>query len=134
MVIGSVLSFAIIFFFISLEYLPFPFVWIALSFFLVLLFASKLCQKTFFKVLWVNISAIILALGIYESYLQIKNDNSTDKIREVYSRDYVSADEILGYSPPKNTVGYWKKYHEEDLIYDINYTIDSDGLRISPPL
>lgn len=41
---------------------------------------------------------------------------------------------ILGYRPRKNTVVDSRKYFKDELVYDVTYSIDANGLRIAPPV
>jgi len=52
----------------------------------------------------------------------------------VYSqKGYYVTDDVLGYAPRKNIRISCQRYHGNRLLYDAIYTINKDGLRISPP-
>ncbi|MCP5104361.1 MAG: hypothetical protein GY950_13315 [bacterium] len=60
--------------------------------------------------------------------------NNTSKVHADYPKDgIVRNHDILGYGPRKNTKSPHTKYYGNDLICDVVYTIDSNGLRTSPP-
>lgn len=48
------------------------------------------------------------------------------------ARNYIS-DDILGNAPKKNIKVSNIKYYDNKLVYDVIYTINKDGLRVSPP-
>ena len=116
---------------ISIQFLPSPFIWIFLSWFITLLLAVKYQSATPVKLLFFYISIVFFALGIFETYLWIteKPEIQTDFPKNAIIRNH----EILGYAPSKNIAAPHSKYYKKDLIFDVVYSIDSDGLRISPP-
>jgi hypothetical protein len=52
--------------------------------------------------------------------------------REV-SPDYYRVDKYLGYAPHKETKISEVKSYKDELIYNVTYTFDENGLRVSPP-
>jgi hypothetical protein len=54
--------------------------------------------------------------------------------REIYPAGTINLrHEILGYAPLPNTRPHHIKYYKDELIFDVVYTIDANGLRKSPP-
>jgi hypothetical protein len=82
------------------------------------------------KLLLFYVSLIPLTFGIYETYLwMVKPELSVN-----YSKGGgFKTDDILGYAPLKNSSASHSKYYKNEVIFDVVYTIDSNGLRISPP-
>ena len=92
---------------------------------------SKYCAKSFAKALFFYLSFVPLAFGIFETFLWI-----TEKpgVHIIYPEDAITRNhEILGYAPRKDNTAAHRKYYGNELIFDVLYTIDADGLRISPP-
>jgi hypothetical protein len=116
---------------ISVLFLPAPFIWIFISWFIVFLAVSKYSTKSFTKALFFYLSFVPLAFGIFETYLWIteKPEVQADYPKNAITRNH----EILGYAPRKNNTAAHRKYYGKELIFDVVYTIDADGLRISPP-
>jgi hypothetical protein len=113
----------------SLKYFFLPFFWIALTWFLVIIYGLLIVTTTTIRVILVNIGAIILTLGIFELYLSHK----ANELKYTYEKDYFVPHEFLGYAPQKGFKHYSARRHfKNKLIYDVTYTIDSHGLRIGP--
>ncbi len=120
---------------ISLKYFPGPYIWISLSWFGFLIFSTILSKTPFLKAMWLNIGVFFIVFGIFEAYLWIFSKNQVNGIRceGTYTKGYFVDNDILGYAPPKGVIVTSAKYHGKDLIYNVTYTINSYGLRISPP-
>jgi len=109
-----------------------PYVYIGLIWFVITLFLSLTSNRRFTKALWLHLAAIVIALTLFEAYLWLKTG-------EFYITDRVSVDyrstpnDFLGYAPGKGIKISTSKYYRDELIYDVTYTIDENGLRISPP-
>jgi len=119
---------------ISLKYFSAPYIWIDLSWFIVFLCAAILSTKASTKAICFNIAVIPLTLGIYETYLWI--DKEPGKIEEhiQYIQGAINKQhDFLGYAPVKNSKAVLSRFYDDKLIYSVVYTIDSNGLRISPP-
>ncbi len=106
-----------------------PWVWISLTWFLILLYIGLTRKGAVGKAIWVNISFVILVLGLFEAYLWI----SVPQPNMTYSSGYDMPHEILGHAPRKGMVASHVKDVDGVQVFDVTYTIDSDGLRISPP-
>jgi len=80
------------------------------------------------------VSAIAFILGSLEMYSYISHNNEIidGDIRTEYTNGYFTPNNILGYSPNKGISTTAKKYYKDELIYNVNYTIGDDGLRITP--
>jgi hypothetical protein len=116
--------------YVSMKFFLAPYVWIFLTWFMALFCLSVSAEKRFLKVVGVNFSFVILTLAVFEGYLFIEN---TANIR-FEADEYSTRDPVLGYAPVKNAkVVSAREYHKDRLLYEVDYTIDSSGLRIGPP-
>lgn len=87
------------------------------------------------KILFFNISAIFFALFLYECFLCLRNtlltNGKTIHTLAQISEGYTSANPDLGYGSKKDGVFTAMKTINNELIYDVSYTI-KDGIRYTP--
>ena len=118
----------------SLKIFTAPYIWISLCWFLFFLYSSLSSRRSFVKALCFNIGIVILAFGFYEAYLLL---NNPAKYRFEYNSTkgqwWSTYHDFLGKIPVKDNIIHAKKYYGNKLIYDVNYTIDPQGLRKSYP-
>ena len=119
---------------IALKYLPLPFLWISLSWVLCFSFYFYRCDKYAYKAIWFHLAFILLVLGIIEvfSWHLLRKEEETTRYDIQYSRGPNTYHDILGYAPRSGNTIVSKKYKDEQLLYDVTYTIGDDGLRITP--
>ena len=72
-----------------------------------------------------------MTLGVWEAYLWF--ERSKAKPVEHYSKNIFMTHDLLGYAPIKADSIQVKEEYEGELIYDVVYTLNANGLRISPP-
>ncbi|MDH3446219.1 MAG: SGNH/GDSL hydrolase family protein [Deltaproteobacteria bacterium] len=114
-----------------------PYVWICLSWLIVCVYTAKYSKNTFTKAAAVNLAAVLLVLGSFEGYLygtsSEKWEKSRDEVRNQEGEIARRAEKhrILGWAPIKGQVVAWKRYHEDRVVFDVVYTIDKNGLRVS---
>lgn len=114
---------------ISLIFFPCPFIWIFFSWFFVLLVLAITSNKHSVKLIFYYISLIPFTLGIFETYLFINT-----KIHSKYTEGVIIRNHnVLGYAPLPGSNASHAKYFNNELIFNVKYKINSDGLRISPP-
>jgi hypothetical protein len=94
-------------------------------------------KTTVIKSIWFNFSFVVFLLGALEVYsyfsLNAQKNESNFRYEGGYAKKgYMPRSEILGYAPPRNKTVTSKKFHENQLLYDVTYTIGNDGLRITP--
>lgn len=121
---------------IALKYLDAPFVWIAVFFTAALLTAARLTSKTSLKALWWNLAVACIVLGAIEAYLlyqQAPARRDTIKSLDGEPQALSEPDDVLGYAPIKNRRGIWTRHIGEELVFSIEYSIDSLGMRTAPP-
>lgn len=46
---------------------------------------------------------------------------------------YTIPDDLLGYAPGRNHVTTMRRFGDDELVYEVVYSIDENGLRIAPP-
>ena len=118
------------------EFSDYAWVVILIAIFTYLLLLGLMTRRVLFKILFFNISAIFFALFLFEGFLLIKERSQTSGKSVQKSGDYIagayfSPHPYLGYAPANDGVFTSKKTINNELIYDISYTI-KDGLRFTP--
>ncbi len=115
---------------LALENLPQPYLWIALIWFTLLLFA--VVMRVRFRPLWFNLAVLLLLVAGAEGRFAYRNHF----LVEGYDPgEYIKSDHAdLGYSVnPDQQVRARRRLRDEQL-YDVVYTIDSSALRVAPPV
>ena len=79
----------------------------------------------------VNFAVVVLILAAAERYFQAQEPLER---RMDYSEEVFSSDEALGYKASANRRIGHRSYGGEQLLYDVTYTLDAQGLRISAPI
>jgi len=108
-----------------------PFVFVGFLWIFTILFISLNSRRNSIKLIGIYLSTTILALTIFEGYLWFKSgsfyiDNKT-------SPDYYYIyDKILGYAPMKGEKIIGTEFYKNKLIFNVTYTIDQNGFRITP--
>jgi hypothetical protein len=120
---------------ISIALLPAPLIWSSMAWaaFFAYLAVTTLNDRAknpflVFAVLIFMTALTESALWIVPEFAGISNFKGSLK-GNYYLKD---GHEILGYGPYPGLKGDVKKYHFKKLLYDVNYTIGQDGLRIMP--
>ncbi len=116
--------------YIALKYLPLPHLWISLFWFLCLLFWAIITTRSLSKIIWFNIAIMVLLCGGLEVYAWATRSIPPERI---YSQGYYRMDEILGSAPLKGKTAASRFVKDNEIVYNVTYTIDDNGLRISPP-
>lgn len=108
-----------------------PYVWAALGLTSILSIAACMTDRPWGQALWINLAVLTLTLGIGEVYFWAQEP--LERQME-YSEGFFLADEVLGYKPASGrTLSHRTSVHEEPL-YQLDYTINADGLRITAPI
>lgn len=119
----------------SLKWLPAPFIWILVGLSLLSFWIFRRSAGSA-RVIWFNVCASFLVLLVLETALEGWDLwQQRDKARYSQSELYVSRQHpALGYLPvPGSTRRVWKTFDGEK-VYDVTYTFNDDGFRISPPV
>jgi len=102
--------------------------------------------KKLIKVILINITLIVMILGVFELYfwrvetskLTARTSNSSTgptaipANRIVGQKYHTTPDDILGYALVKNSKRTVTRYVNDEILYNVTYTINKNGLRISP--
>jgi hypothetical protein len=112
--------------------LPAPFVGPTLAAGVFCLLEARDRQGQVARVVLVNLGVIFLTLGGIESYYWLHSPAHTPPKR-IGPPGYIVRDEALGYAPAQRAVAPVRMFHDDSVLYDVVYTIDSTGLRISQP-
>lgn len=125
---------------IKLKFLSAPFVLLPALWFILFLVATIVETRRSVKVVLFNISAILLILGLFEFYFwrdtidKLTYSQPADSPYRIEGKKYDNTeDKILGYGLIKNSTRTVTSYYNDEVIYKATYTIDKNGLRISPP-
>jgi len=93
-----------------------------------------LISKSNLRLLALYAGTAMLAFGLYEAYLAgwFSEQNPKFTNFSISNPSYFQSHSILGYSPKKDIQVRAKKSYRDEALYDVQYTIDSNGLRIGP--
>lgn len=117
---------------ILIEVRSVPYFWISIIWFVVFMYSAIITNKTAMRVVCINLSFVILTLGIFEGYLYIQKDKV--RYEGINWGKFVTSDSVLGNEPLKNQkIISARKYVNNDLVWEAAYTIDENGMRIGPP-
>lgn len=107
-----------------------PYLWAELGLTAILFIAAWMTDRPWGQALWINLAMLTLTLGIGEVYFWAQEP--LERQLE-YSEGFFLADDVLGYKPASGrTLSHRTSIHEKPL-YQANYSIDANGLRIAPP-
>jgi hypothetical protein len=114
-----------------LQFLAAPFPWLFVSWFIAFLLVARCQTRTLGKALFFYLSFVPLAFCIFETYLWMaeKPEEQAYLPKTAIIRNHA----FLGYAPLKNSAASHMKYYGQEFVFNAVYTIDSDGLRMSPP-
>jgi hypothetical protein len=114
---------------IALKFLPAPFIWIGWGWSFSLLGGARKIKGPTTRAMVFNVAVLTVLLSGTETYLTFHKP-----VRRVFSDGYFLPDDDLGTAPARGIVGHSTEYEHGKLAYDVTYTIDSDGLRVAPPV
>jgi hypothetical protein len=115
-----------------------PFFYLGLETCFVLLFISyKSKQHNFLKALFFNMAIIVLFFGLAEAYFTwfkapITRGQAETNEEYLRGKNYYVLDAVRGYAAEPNVKKRVRKSFGKKVIYDVIYTINSDGLRVAP--
>lgn len=126
---------AILITYLSGRFLPVPFLWIGVACGALLGGLAMVARNVTARAIFVNLAVACATVGMIEGYLATQK-KSTRHFEGAYVERYFdkSPSPILGYRPYKNTVVDSRRYFHDELIYDVTYSIDANGLRSSTPV
>jgi len=113
----------------ALKTLPLPFVWMGLSWAGAFFAAILGLKAPWSRAVVFNCGFLCAGLAAVEAYVALH-----PRPAPMYSGgSYKVWDDVLGYAPRKGTLTHASRTDGKGLLYDVTYTIDSNGLRVSPP-
>lgn len=82
----------------------------------------------------INLAAVVLALGAFEVYrnYSVSYGDGT-RLSGSIVWGFTHRDDILGYVPDANARVTAKKQYGDSVIYNVTYTVDRNGLRVTAP-
>jgi len=114
---------------LCLKLRPYPCVWLGWAWTLVLIAGARLLRTTSARAVAFNAAVLLAILAATETYFALKENE-----RPVVSDGYYRLDDVLGTAPRMGAIAHASRHEHGKLVYDVTYTIDSDGLRIAPPV
>jgi hypothetical protein len=127
---GVLVVFAAVLSLIILKHFSSPYIWMALIWVITFLSAWVLIPRS--KPLWIGLVILTGGLGSIEGWFWIADRWVIKDVSSEGTFNWVSHD-ILGYVAAKGVSQTEAKYYRGEKIYDVIYTMDANGLRISPP-
>lgn len=116
---------------IALLYWPHPFAWIGFVAVGACFLLARLASGTRARVVWFNLAFVFLVPALFEAWL----GHQADRRRSDPSpAPYVVRDDVFGYRFREGTVVPDRFFMDGDLVFDVVYTIDPNGLRQAPPV
>jgi hypothetical protein len=119
---------------VALEYFSILYMWIAFAC-AAALFVTAATDKPR-RAWWFNVACLGVGLGIFEYYLWTTSGSAyaEDRVEEGTPPERVNvAHDHLGWAPRAGIVAREKISFAGEVIFDADYTIGANGLRISPP-
>ncbi|GJL65463.1 MAG: hypothetical protein NPIRA05_04340 [Nitrospirales bacterium] len=119
---------------VSLYISTMPYVYISVAWCVVLLYAWKKLQRTIIKTLCISIAGVLLIFAVVELYLGLKDEfwrTQYAQRKQITKPTKLIPDPILGYVNNKNVKVSESLHYGDKLEWRAEYTIDSNGLRVS---
>ncbi len=89
-------------------------------------------HRRLWAVLSANLAAVVGALALFEAYLehqQAAGDGT--RMEGSIVNGFTHQDDVLGYAPNANASVTSRKLYDDTVIYDVAYTTNADGLRVT---
>ncbi len=112
---------------------PVPFFWVLLLWDAILFAAIFRVERAWPRAILFNLGFVAILLAAAEAYFHLNEFPP-----QVVTNGFSVPDDVLGWAPTKgmqaHAVEFMPSFHgPERTIYDVKYTIDSNGLRVAPP-
>ncbi len=116
----------------AFQWIPYPFIWVFACASIVSFLLVRNSRKLE-TVIWFNLGSIFLVLAIFEITLEVLDAVVDERPRTTNFQLYDSDKHPdLGYVLKPGSTRRARKLYGEEVIYDVVYTVDQYGLRISP--
>jgi hypothetical protein len=122
---------------VSLKFFPKPFIWVGMAWASALMLGTFFFRKPWQRATVFNIGFAAAMLTVAEAYFWFFATGAAAFFvagSATYPPGYVVRDDVLGYAPAKGVRAESTKSEYGRLLYDVTYTIGSDGLRVSAPV
>jgi hypothetical protein len=119
---------------LALKYFPIPYLWIFLLWSAVVFFTAVIDGVR--RPLWFNGACLLIGLAICEYYFWTARPEALREERVnagTYAEQIYVPHEKLGWAPRPGIAVSQSAFHQGDVLYDVNYTIGPNGLRVSSP-
>lgn len=114
---------------IALKYFFYPYIWLSFYWGIHFLYLVLKTRIHLLRIVLSNLAVLLFCLGSMEILAAAINVRH-EKIEMFYNHQML--DEILGTAPEKGKSIRSREYYDNQLVYDVTYTIDKMGLRITP--
>jgi hypothetical protein len=116
---------------------PRPFFWVLLLWGAILFAAIFRVERAWPRAILFNLGIVAILLAAAEAYF-VARFRFIEFPPQVVTNGFTVPDDVLGWAPTKgmqaHAVEIMPGFHgPERTIYDVKYTIDSNGLRVAPP-
>jgi hypothetical protein len=116
-----------------LKKLSSPYPSIAILWAAICLTNTVLAKAPWAKLLWLNAASVCILFGLAESYFLLRGRAAAPVLEEgTMGTSLMRADEVLGYAPKAGAVVTDRRQVGGELMWDVVYTIDDRGLRVTP--
>jgi hypothetical protein len=115
------------------DHVSLPFAWIALLVVVYCGWQLRRSRATIGKVFWLNFGVVVAVLGMYEVGLWLASAPLAEFAPTMRASDGFVDHVDYGYGPLAPSRTHVVKRVEGKPIYDVIYTVDANGLRVSPP-
>lgn len=117
---------------IDFMYFPCPYIWGSFCTGICFLYFAVKTKSSVFRIFSFNLTIFLFCFGIAETGTVLFTPTDQERTEGGYTQNYFIPDETLGYAPQKGLAVSSRRYHGNELVYAVTYTIDINGLRISP--
>jgi len=107
-----------------------PFAWGALSLAVACMGAERSTRRTWGRALWINLAVLCFTFAAAETYFWA---HEPIERQMQYGEGFFLYDETLGYKPAAGQVLSHQTNVRDELLYQVEYTINQDGLRAAMP-
>jgi hypothetical protein len=133
--LASILFSAVAASLLILKAAPAPFFWVLLTWGTVLFVGMFGVHGSWLRAILLNLGIVAILLAVAEAYFFIHEYTAP-----IFSDNFYLRDDVLGWAPAKGIEAHAFKagpaglFHgPAGVLFDVNYTIDSNGLRAAPP-
>lgn len=114
--------------------LPAAFMWVGVTWSIVFLLIFKVAKKDLVKTIVMNLSIFAFIFAGLEFYLWAPFTEKVTSSGDMWNSKYYVRHSLIGYSPlPNVQAAKGKKYYGKQIIYDMSYSTDANGLRVTYP-